>query len=205
MIYAGPAVSYKVNNNFSVGASFGAGQTAMGINMDMRSPNEIVNITKVLGDSTQGMANPFFDLTIPFPLFGGGIGPYDRLGTLSFNIRDDFSPSYNLGALWEPFDWLSFGLCYQSAIKSHLSGKYSFQYSNEWQRMVAWSGSTAMMQIASMMFDLPYQATSEQTGTVTTDVEFPQIINFGIKLKPIRTPFSSGRPALGKLVFCQRK
>jgi len=141
LIYAGPAVSYRVNNNLSLGASFGIGQTAMNISMDMRSPNEIVNITKILGDATQGMSNPIFDVTIPFPLFGGGIGPYDTIGNLSFNVRDDFSPSYNLGALWEPFDWLSVGAVYQSAIESHLTGKYELDYSKEWQKW--WHGAAA--------------------------------------------------------------
>jgi long-subunit fatty acid transport protein len=186
LIYAGPAVSYRVNNNLSFGVAFGLGQTAMGINMDIRSPNEIVNITKILGDATQGMENPLFDVTIPFPLFGGGMGPYEKIGTVSFDIRDDFSPSYNLGVLWEPFDWISLGASYNSSIKAKLSGKFRFQYTPEWQRMVAWQGSTAIMQISSMIFDLPYETTPEQSGTVTTELKWPQMANFGVKIKPIK-------------------
>jgi long-subunit fatty acid transport protein len=186
LIYAGPAVSYRVNNNLSFGAAFGLGQTAMNISMDMRSPNEIVNITKILGDATQGMSNPIFDMTIPFPLFGGGIGPYDTIGNIALNVRDDFSPSFNLGVLWEPFDWLSFGAVYQSAIKAHLSGKYEMQYSDAWQRMVSWSGSTAIMQIMSIIFDLPYETTSMQSGNATAELEWPQMASFGVKIKPIK-------------------
>ncbi|MBN1470519.1 MAG: outer membrane protein transport protein [Syntrophaceae bacterium] len=184
--YAVPAVSYRINNNLSIGASFALGQTVMGISTDVRAPNEIVNITKVLGDATQNMSNPIFDLTVPFPLFGGGIGPYDYVGNLTFDIRDDFSPGYNLGVLWEPFDWVSFGLCYQSAIKSNMSGRFAWEYSEDWQRMVSWSGSTAIMQIASIIFDLPYNVEAKQTGAVNATVEFPQIVNFGIKLTPIK-------------------
>lgn len=186
MIYAAPSVSYRINNNLSIGASFGLGQTAMGVNTDFRSPNEIVNITKILGDATQGMSNPIFDLTVPMPLFGGGIGPYERIGTLSFDIRDDFSPNFNLGVLWEPYDWISLGLSYNSPIKASMSGKFNFRYSDQWQRMVAWQGSTAIMQIVSMIFDLPYQAVAEQTGNVEVEMEWPQLINFGIKVKPIK-------------------
>jgi long-subunit fatty acid transport protein len=186
LVYAAPAVSYRINNNLSIGATVGLGQTAMGVTMEMRAPNEIVNITKILGDATKDMSNPILDLTVPMPLFGGGIGVYDTIGTVEFNMRDDFSPSYILGTLWEPFDWISFGLCYQSAIKSHMSGTFSFQYSEDWQRMVAWSGSTAVMQIASIIFDLPYNVEEKQTGTVTADLAFPQIINFGINLKPTK-------------------
>jgi long-subunit fatty acid transport protein len=186
LIYAAPTVSYRIDKTLSVGASLGLGQTALGINTNARMPNQLVNVTKLLGDATQGMSNPLFDQTIPFPLFGGGLGPYDQLGKVSLDVRDDFSPSYNLGVLWEPFDWLAFGLNYQSAIKSHLSGKYTIQYSDKWQKMVAWEGSTPIMQIVSMVFDLPYQSVSQQTGTVTADMEWPQIVNFGIKLKPVK-------------------
>jgi long-subunit fatty acid transport protein len=186
LIYAAPAVSYRVNNNLSIGASFGVGQTAMGLELKMRGPNEIVNLTRILGDATKDMANPIFDVTIPLPLFGGGMGVYDNVGNFSLTLRDDFSPSYNLGALWQPFDWISFGLCYQSAIKANVSGPFSFKYSEDFQKMVAWSGSTAVMQIASIIFDLPYTATEEQKGTASTIIEFPQIVNFGIKLNPTK-------------------
>jgi long-subunit fatty acid transport protein len=88
--------------------------------------------------------------------------------------------------LWDPFDWITLGVSYQSEIKSHLSGNFNFKYTDKWQNMVAWEGSTPIMQIASMVFDLPYERTAEQTGTVTMDMVFPQIVNFGIKLKPVK-------------------
>ena len=186
LIYVGPGVSYQVTKDFSVGASFGIGQSALGVGTDVRAPNAIVNVTKTLGDVTQDMGNILFDLTVPMPLFGGGLGPYDQIGNLSFNMHDDFSPSFNLGMLWGPFDWLSFGVSYQSPIKTHLSGKYKLSYSDKWQNMVNWCGSSALMQIISMALDLPYQRVPEQTGTVTADREIPQIVNLGIKIKPIR-------------------
>jgi len=186
LVYFGPAVSYRVSKTLSLGASFGAGQTAMGLGTDVRAPNAIVNITKALGDATQGGSNPISDLTIPLPLFGGGVGPYDIMGNLSIAMRDDFSPSYNLGALWEPYDWLSFGLSYNSAISAHMTGKYIFAYSQKFQNMVGWEGSTALMVIVSSIFDLPMVPTSAQIGNVSMDMQLPQLVNFGIKLKPIK-------------------
>ena len=186
LIYFGPAVSYRVSKTLSIGAAFGAGQTAMGQTMDLRAPNAIVNITKALGDATQGGSNPISDLTIPFPLFGGGVGVYDTVGSVSIAMRDDFSPSYNLGALWEPYDWLSFGLSYNSAISVHMTGKYIFSYSQQWQNMVGWEGSTALMTITSAIFDLPTSPTSAQIGNVSLDMTLPQLANFGVKIKPIK-------------------
>ena len=126
LIYFGPAVSYRVSKTLSIGAAFGAGQTAMGIMEDMRSPNVITNLTKALGDATQGGSNPISSLTVPMPFFNGGLGAYETVGSVSIAMRDDFSPSYNLGVLWEPYDWISFGLSYNSAINAHLTGKYDF-------------------------------------------------------------------------------
>jgi long-subunit fatty acid transport protein len=185
LVYAGPAVSYRVNKNLSLGVSFGLGQSALGMSLDNRAPNALTNVTKLLGDATQGASNPIFDLTVPLPLFGGGLGPYERAADLSFDMSDDFSPSYNLGLLWEPLDWLSFGANYYSKVESHLSGDFTFSYSEAFQRMVAWSGSTAIMQISSMIFDLPYEPTKAQHGTITTDLQWPQMVNLGIKVKPI--------------------
>lgn len=187
LIYASPSVSYQVNKTLSVGASFGLGASAIGAGIDgIRAPNAIVNVTKTLGDATQGMENPLFDLTIPMPLFGGGLGPYDSIGDLSLELHDDFSSTFNLGVLWGPFDWLSFGISYQSAIKTHMSGRYQFTYSEQWQNMVEWCGKSALMQTVSMALDLPYQRAAQQAGRVTLDRDLPQIVNLGIKLKPIK-------------------
>jgi len=186
LTYIGPGVSYQATKDLAIGASFGIGQSSTGAGLDLRAPNAIVNLTKTLGDATQGMENMLFDLTIPMPLFGGGLGPYDKIANFSFNVADDFAPSFNLGVLWSPFDWLSVGISYQSPIKSHMKGKYQFSYSDQWQNMVEWCGSSALMEIVSMALDLPHQRVSEQTGTVTMDLELPQTVNWGIKIKPIR-------------------
>ena len=184
--YAAPSVSYRVNDKLSVGATFAAGQSVMKLEMSPRAPNELTNITKILGEATQGMSNPVFDLTIPLPLFGGGFGPYDVIGDVELNVRDDFSPSYTLGALYEPLDWLSFGLTYHSAVESHMTGDFSFKYGKQWQDMTAWCGSTAIMQVVSMIFDLPYETTSEQKGSVSMDLKYPQMVDFGITVRPLK-------------------
>lgn len=185
LIYAAPAVSYRVNKTLSVGASFGLGQTAMGAKLDMRSPNDLVAMTRVLGNSTTGLEVPILsELTFPAPWFGGGVSPYDRLATAELRLRSDFSPSYNLGLLWEPTDWFSFGASYQSSIKSKLKGRYSIAYSEEWQRMANWFGSSPLLLVVSGMLGLPNRAVPVQSGNVVLNTEFPQIVNLGIMLRP---------------------
>ena len=185
LVYIAPAVSYQMTPTFSMGLTVGLGQTAMGAEVDMRAPNELVALTKVLGDATEGLEIPILsELTLPPPWFGGGLGPYDQVASFSMNARDDFSPNFNVGFLWEPSGWLALGACYQSPIKTQLTGNYRFDYSEDWQRMVNWFGSSPLLVITSGVFDLPMEPVSHQSGTVTTQITFPQRAQFGIKVKP---------------------
>jgi long-subunit fatty acid transport protein len=185
LVYIAPAVSYQMTPTISVGLTVGLGQTAMGAEVDMRAPNELVALTKLLGDATAGLEIPILsELTLPPPWFGGGLGPYDQVASFSMDARDDFSPNFNVGFLWEPSGWLALGACYQSPIKTQLTGTYRFDYSEDWQRMVNWFGSSPLLVITSGVFDLPMEPVSQQSGTVTTKITFPQRAQFGIKVKP---------------------
>ena len=185
LVYAAPAVSYQINDSLSVGLTVGLGQTAMGAEVDMRSPNELVALTRILGDATEDLEIPVLsELTLPPPWFGGGVGPYDQVASLELSLRDDFSPNYNIGVLWEPWDWLSLGLVYQSPIKVELEGEYRFNYTETWQSMVSWFGRSPLLIPISGMLDLPIYPVPYQEGTVTSEMEFPQRIQMGIKIKP---------------------
>jgi long-subunit fatty acid transport protein len=186
LVYIAPAVSYQMTPTISVGLTVGLGQTAMGAEVDMRSPNDLVALTEVLGEATEGLEIPILsELTLPPPWFGGGLGPYDQVASFSMDARDDFSPNFNVGFLWEPSGWLALGACYQSPIKTQLTGTYRFDYSDDWQRMVNWFGSSPLLVITSGVFDLPMEPVSQQSGTVTTKITFPQRAQFGIKVKPL--------------------
>ena len=188
LIFVAPAVSYQVSKTLSVGASVGLGQTAMGARLDMRSPSDMVAMTRVMGDATKDMEIPLVsELFFRPPWFGGGVSPYDRVATAELSLRDDYSPSYNLGLLWSPVDWFSFGASYQSEIKVNLVGTYKIKYSDEWQRMVNWFGSTPTLLMVSGMLGLPNKAVAQQTGVITQDMTYPQMVNLGINLKPFKS------------------
>ncbi len=187
LIYASPAVSFQATPTLSLGMSVGAGQTALGVRLNMRSPNELVALTRVLGDATKDLEIPVLsELTLPPPWFGGGIGPYDQIATFDFQARDDFSPNYNLGLLWAPRKWFTFGLVYQSEITSHLTGGYNFRYGDEFQSMMNWMGSSPLLLMTSAMFSLPTKGIPSQSGTLTAIQKFPQRIQAGISFKPTK-------------------
>jgi len=187
MIYAAPAVSFQATPTFSVGLTVGMGQTAMGSRLTQRLPNELVSLTRVLGEATEKLYIPIVsDLTLPPPWFGGGIGPYDKVATLDFQIRDDFSPNYNLGILWQPRKWFSFGAVYQSPIDVHLTGGYTFNYAENFQRLTNWLGSSPLTLITAGMLDLATTPVPYQTGTATVEMTFPQRVQTGFMVKPTK-------------------
>ena len=187
LIYFSPALSCQITPDLSVGASVGLGHSSIGAELEMRAPNDMVALTKLLGDVTQGLEIPVLsELTLPPPWFGGGVGPFNRVASLEITVWDNFSPNFNIGLLWEPLKWLSMGACYQSAIKSRQAGRYSFDYSDEWKRLMNWLGSSPTLFIVSNVLDLPTGAVDHQSGRVTSEVEYPQRAQFGIKLQPFQ-------------------
>jgi len=186
LIYAGPVVSYKISDELSFGFMAGLGQTAMGLSIDSRSPNEMVALTRMIGDATRDLDIPVVSQqTLPPPFLGGGLGPYEDNVSIQFDVRDDFSPNFNLGFLWEPNNYFGFGLNYQSQITSDMTGKYKVDYSEQWQRHIDWNGSTSYTLQTAGMLDIPYIGVPYQSGTVTGKQKFPQRIDFGIKVSPI--------------------
>lgn len=186
--YAAPSVSYQLTDTLAVGLTISMSQAAMHLDTDMRMPNDLMALTKLLGDTTEGLNIPIVSqLTLPPPWFGGGIGPYDDFANLYVNARDDYCPGYNIGLLWEPRNWLALGANYQSKVRQEQQGTYKFSYNENWQRMVSWFGSSALLVPIAAMLELPYQSTPFQTGSVYLEgFDSPQRVQAGIMLRPFK-------------------
>jgi long-subunit fatty acid transport protein len=181
-----PGISYRVTKSLSIGASFGLGLSFMQFETRMRSPNDMVALTGALGQATTGLEIPILsELTLPAPWFGGGLTPYEDVGGLKFFAQDLFNPSYNVGFLWDPFSWLSFGGVYQSQAEADMKGRYTWQYSRSMQRMVNWLGSSPLTVITASILGLPTHVADQESGNMSISVVFPARAQFGIKLEPL--------------------
>ncbi len=187
-VYAAPSLACQVTKTFSIGFSIALGQTYRGMKTEFRSATEIVAITELLGEYTDGLEVPVVsELTLPEPWFNGGLLTYETLAELKMDLKDDLDTSYNIGMLWEPFSWVSLGLCYRSEAKSEPSGKYSFKYSEQFQDFVDWFGESPLTVQIGSIFGQPYQGVPEQSGTVTMkSSKNPQNAQFGIMIQPFK-------------------
>ncbi|HPJ95257.1 MAG TPA: outer membrane protein transport protein [Deltaproteobacteria bacterium] len=187
MSFITPAIAYKLSDTISVGASVGIGPSLFYLESKLRTPNTMVALTGALGESTEGLEIPVIsELTLPPPWFNGGMTSYATQGHLEVFVEDYFTTSYNLGILWEPYEWFALGACYQSESEANMEGDFKFTYGNEFRRTVDWLGRSPLTIITAAIFDLPFQSVANQKGTATFNLTWPQRLQLGVKLRPIK-------------------
>ena len=116
LVYAGPSIAYQWSDSFSIGMTFGFGQTAWGQNHRLRILNDRFAKSQFLP---------------PFP----DVGPFDRIADVKLELRDDTALSFNLGFLWKPMKNLTIGCVYRSAISTHLTGKMNIHFSDNFMAL----------------------------------------------------------------------
>ena len=184
--YLSPSFGYQVNDHLSVGASFGMSYQAIAMKTDLRFPNEMIGVLRMVDDVVCGPFKDNGDIITDLLLFGicnakEGMNPFNKLGSLDVSLEQSLSPSYNLGILWEPTDDFSFGMVYQSEAKMRLRGKYLMNNAVAPQQLVAGLNSSATGQILAAILGLPGYVPNIESGLVAMDFKYPQHFKAGIK------------------------
>lgn len=179
-VYSAPALSYKISDSFSAGLTVCMGYTTHGMTMPFRPPRNLSALTGQTEGSTDGITLPLTpDDSMPTPWYGGPLSPYESAATMTFELEDRFSPSVNIGLLWEPISFFSFGASYQSSVKTVMAGDYRFDYSSQWQTMIGWFD-----QAGGAQEGIPSNPVVAQAGSMVSEFEIPQMAHVGIKLSP---------------------
>lgn len=186
--YLSPSFGYQVNDHLSVGASFGMSYQAIAMKTDLRFPNEMIGVLRMVDEVVCGPFKDNGDIITDLLLFGmcnakEGMNPFNKMGSLDVSLEQSLSPSYNLGVLWEPTDDFSFGMVYQSEAKMRLRGKYLINNAVAPQQLVAGLNSSATGQILAAILGLPGFVPNVESGLVAMDFKYPQHFKAGIKYK----------------------
>ena len=188
LVFAAPAVGYKVSDTRSVGVSIPLAHQAFILNTDMRTPNELLGI---VGKTQQGWCpengGNIID-TFTVGLCGGGaegrINPFKKAANLDLNLTAHVDPTINLGVLWEPRDWFALGVVYQGGSKTRVSGQYTIQTEPMLRRFVEGMYSSLLGPIAAGVLGLPQTIPPVQSGNATATIPFPHRVQVGFKFKP---------------------
>ena len=132
--YFSPSVGVRLNDDWAVGVSLGLSWQGAAAATQLRVPNfALVLADELVGQlQNQGLCpdpddpDPFIDLC------GGNIGPYTDVARLEFDAEDNLVWNLNMGALWEPVAWFSWGFVYQFESTAEMVGTYQLTYGEEW-------------------------------------------------------------------------
>ncbi len=186
--YLSPSAAYQVNDELSLGASIGMSYQAVALNTDMRAPNDLVGVLRLIDEDVcaplKGNGNSVGDLL----LFGmcnaeESLGPFDKLAKLELAVEQTLTPSYNLGLLWEPTDDFGLGLVYQSESKMQLKGKFHITNGQGAQDLTNALNTSVTGQILSAILGFPSYVPPTESGLATIDLNYPQHFQAGIKYK----------------------
>jgi len=179
--YLSPSFGYKINNEWSVGLGVHLSYFALAATQDMRAPNMLLGVGQVLQTAFNCKSGQE-PLAPILTLCGGKIGPWQDIGSLSFHATQTASPTYNMGVLWSPNDWFSWGADYSSEASMHLRGSLALNYTKDWSGFWQRLNSSIMGAIGAAILSLPSGVPREQAN-FTMNLTYPQHFQTGISLK----------------------
>jgi long-subunit fatty acid transport protein len=186
--YLSPSIAYRVNDELSVGASIGMSYQAIGLKTDLRFPNELIGMLRMIDEVVCTPFKENSDIITDILLLGicnaqEGMNPFGRFGQMQLALEQSLSPSYNLGVLWEPTEDFSFGMVYQSAAKMRLKGKYHIDNAKAPRELINGLMSSPTGQILAAILGFPNNIPASESGLVSMDFEYPAHFQAGIKYK----------------------
>ncbi len=179
--YISPTIGYEINDEWSVGVGVSLSHQALAMDTFLRSPNLLIGVLEELQtafqcETGQDPLQPFLGLC------GGNVGPWDDIGGLSIKTQETISPKLLFGLLWEPTDWFSWGMNYQSPSKMQLKGTYDLQYTDDWAGFWQSFSGSLFGAINGAIFSLP-TGIPRESGNLSIDLTHPQHFQTGIKVK----------------------
>ena len=186
--YLSPSIAYEVNDQLSLGASIGMSYQAIGLKTDLRFPNEMIGVLRMVDEVVCAPFKNNSDLVTDLLLFGicnadEGMNPFNKFGQIDVALEQSLSPSFNLGLMWEPSDEFSFGLVYQSPAKMRLKGDYQVNNVNAPRELIKGLNSSATGQILAAILGFPNHIPATESGLLSMDFEYPTHVQAGIKYK----------------------
>ena len=186
--YLSPSIAYQVNDELSVGASIGMSYQAIGLKTDLRFPNELIGMLRMIDEVVCTPFKENSDIITDILLLGmcnteEGMNPFGKFGQMQLSMEQSLSPSYNLGIMWEPTDDFSFGMVYQSAAKMRLKGKYHIDNAKAPRELINGLMSSPTGQILAAILGFPNNIPASESGLVSMDFEYPAHFQAGVKYK----------------------
>lgn len=180
LTYFSPTIGVQVTETLAVGVGINFSWQGFGTKTKFRAPDQTIIF---LNRSDKALA----------PLLGGEnehggvetgiLGAFDNIGDLEIEASDPLSLGFNLGLLWEPTPWISFGFVYQSETKADMEGDFKMTYEDEFL------GTTIGLKASPLSLLLPaldgaeFNAQRVEEGNIEVEMIQPQHISIGTSIQ----------------------
>lgn len=159
--YFSPSIGIELNDEWSVGASLGMSWQGATVATELRVPN----IALVLADQLvtqlkdQGVCGDSVLVGI-VNLCGGDplaepVGPYTNAARLEFDAESYLTWNVNVGALWKPTEWFTWGFVYQFENTAEMEGTYQMTYGDEWVSLFSGLHDSDIWGVVNAIVPLP--------------------------------------------------
>lgn len=185
--YFSPAVGYEINDEWAVGMGVQLSHQGFAIAQNNRAPNLLIAVAEILQDAfacefdkpigkRRDPLQPFLSLC------QGNIGPWDNIGRIDIDMQESLSSTYNVGVLWEPTDWFSWGASYMSEAEMKLKGTFLMDYTDEWTAFWQGLNGSIIGAITAAILGLP-RGVPYESGNIYMDFKMPQQFKTGVSMR----------------------
>lgn len=174
LTYFSPSVAISISDRLQVGAGVTFSYQGLGVETKFRAP---LITTQFLGNLNRLLENIGSNERLDL------LRSYDTVGTLEMEMEDFLSIGFNMGILWQPLDWLTFGFSYRSESTSDLSGDFKMRNSDEFLHTAEGLKRLGLDQILVLAGGAPFNVQQIETGDVELEYITPQSVSFGTSIR----------------------
>lgn len=178
LTYFSPSFGMYLTDDIAIGASLGSSYMGIGAETDLRFPNALL---AGFENARQGICDAF---GIKKSLCAGSLDPTQTLASINLAAQDPLSLTFNLGVLWEPTDWFSWGAVYQSGADDTLRGQLKIHYAEGTKALLDSVVNSITVQVNGVSVPVPIR-TSDQTVGASIHLPYPKHFSTGVSVKVI--------------------
>lgn len=167
-----PSFAYKVNDSWSVGGGIDVSIAGMKVASDYRHPGiefgALNMLYKQICELAEELNASMCDIEADGPF-----NPNSPLIHFTLEAQDNFNFGFNLGVLWEPRPWFSWGLTYRKGAKWKMEGSGEIILSDGLQQY-----------LLALTDDLPFVSDLFfEGGTIADQFTYDGVLDFNMPAK----------------------
>lgn len=177
--YFSPSVAVELSDEWAIGGSIGFSYFGIGGNTRLRVPHSLVGLAYQLSKQLTEQ-----NLCVPgvIELCDGELTPITEAARLEFYAEDTLSFSINLGVLWRPVPWFSWGAVYQTESENEMTGNYQITYADAWASFFTDIYQSSLGQVVNSVIPLPTGRQIEK-GKATISLKTPAHFSTGVSVQ----------------------